>query len=196
MYSHICDFYSLTRSERLGEETDSLRQSSPWYVQYMSLFIEVYFIHRSTACNNLIFLRLPFISLFAVSPQCLISTRSSMAYRKLRDKHKKERSKGQEGNECRRWFRGSQTCRHFAKTYYATAHYSSKCIILRHFRLLLFHNHSICFIITALEQPRRALDLHTPAKHLALAYVYATSLVTSKTSLRGRERGSMANKVI
>lgn len=36
-----CDFYSLTRSERLGEETNSLRQSSPWCVQYTYLFIEV-----------------------------------------------------------------------------------------------------------------------------------------------------------
>lgn len=41
-----------------------------------------------------------------------------MAYRKLKDKHKKERSKGREGGEGRRIFRVSQTCQHFALALY------------------------------------------------------------------------------
>lgn len=48
------------------------------------------------------------MDLFAVPPQFLISTRLSMACRKLKDKHKKERSKGREGDEGRRGFRKSQ----------------------------------------------------------------------------------------
>ncbi len=40
----------------------------------------------------------------------------------------------------------------------------------------------LCFIIKALEQPRRASDPHTPAKRLALACVFVTSWVTLRTS--------------
>lgn len=46
---------------------------------------------------------------FAVSPQCSISTRLLMAYRKLKDKRKKERSKGSDSEEGRTPFRISLT---------------------------------------------------------------------------------------
>jgi len=49
VYSLKCHLYSLTRSERLGEETYRLRQSSPWYVQNIILRRVVYFIQISTA---------------------------------------------------------------------------------------------------------------------------------------------------
>lgn len=107
-----------------------------------------------------------------------------MDYRKLRDKHKKERSKD----------RGGQPCQHFAKRYYATVHCSQNKFI--YFNSFIFFNithFGFCFIITALEQPRRALDLHTPAKHLAPAYVCVTSWVTLRTSLWSRDHGTMPN---
>lgn len=84
-----------------------------------------------------------------------------MAYRKRKDRHKRERSKDRDGNEGRRRFRPCK-CVHM-------------CIQIT------------CFIMTALEQPRRVSDLHTPAKHLALAYVFVTFWVTLRTSLPGRE---------
>lgn len=85
--------FCVYRSERLGEETHCLWQSSHWYVQM--------FIRVCITFMNRIWKPCDIISLFAVSPQCLISTRLLMAYRKLKDKHRKERSKGREGGEGR-----------------------------------------------------------------------------------------------
>lgn len=98
--------------------------------------------------------------------QCLISTRLSMAYRRVKDKHKKERSKGWGG------FRVSPQF----------------CQKLRNAPILQFCNYSLVFFTTtALEPPRRALDLHILAKHLALACACVTSWVTLRTSPPGMD---------
>lgn len=119
--------------------------------------------------------------------QCSTSTRLSMACRKLRDKHKKERSKCREGSEGRmrlsgysyHWVRPPNILHRDKK--HASGSYSVWIIVV--FRSPQF---DLCLTITALEQPRRALDPLIPAKHLALAYEYVTFWVTSRTSLPGR----------
>lgn len=50
VFTHI---YSLTRTERLGEETDCLRQSSPWYVHFevrISIQINTFCIKQVVLC--------------------------------------------------------------------------------------------------------------------------------------------------
>lgn len=89
--SYKCVFCPLSRSERLGQETDRVRQSSHRCVQYLVQKLQTVFSHVW---------RSPFIDFPVILLQCLISTRSSMAYRKLKDKRKKERSKGEEWLEC------------------------------------------------------------------------------------------------
>lgn len=86
-----------------------------------------------------------------------------MACRKLKDKLKKERSKVQTDP-------GSLN---------VPKRFEYKWSIQTCYR-------NTCFLLTALEQPRRASDLLTPAKRLALAYVCVTFWGTLRTSLPGR----------
>lgn len=95
------------------------------------------------------------------SAQCLISTRLLTVCRKLKDKLKKGRRTFPE-----------ESCTQSSTLEIPFAHFPMT-------------GHTFAFVITASEQPRRESDLRTPAKHLALACVCATSWLTLRSSPQG-----------